>query len=341
MKPEDIKNSISSIKPDAYMKTRIFAGISEAAPKKRSKKKIAVAAISGILSLAVFITGLGFGFLPQIGADRGNGNAFVMSVRASDSDYVALDKDKIVVQNYEISAGYEDDGNFHVNGSSDMNFIIKGENISSVTYSCETGRFMVDDPDMQEYLLRNNQYYDIIAPYTDEYGGEYIDYSDLKKIMLDHIANGDYDEYFVNSEKKEADEYSDMIDYISLHDVKEYGMKLGFDIDESTLDEMDTVAIGIISKETLFKVIPAFNSELGEIKTYTYQNVLDKNDAIGAGINWHPDIDDLFRDCEMPFSKLPHDTITVEVTLNDGTVQTAKYDFSFNNSGKLVVKTLP
>lgn len=341
MKPEDIKNSISSIEPDAYMKTRIFAGISEAAPKKRSKKKIAVAVISGMLSLAVLITGLGFGFLPQIGADRGNGNAFVMSVRASDSDYVPLDKDKIVLQSYVLSTGYDEDGNFHVHGSSDMNFCIKGENISTVTYSCETGRFMVYDPDLQEYLLRNNLYYDIIVPYTEEYSGENVDYSELKQIMFDHIANGDYDEYFINSDKKEADEYSEIFDYISFHDVKEYGIKLGFDIDESTLSEMDTVAIGIISKETHFNVIPGFDSGSGDIKTFTYQNVLNKDEGIGTGIAWVPYTGDLFENHEMPFSELPHDTITVEVTLNDGTVQSVKYDFSFNNKGSLVIKTLP
>lgn len=63
MKLEDFKNSIDNIKPNPYMETRLAQKVYEAAPKKRSRRKLAVAAVSGILSLAVLITGLGFGGL--------------------------------------------------------------------------------------------------------------------------------------------------------------------------------------------------------------------------------------------------------------------------------------
>ena len=63
MKLESFKNSIDNIKPDPYMETRLAQNVLEAAPKKRSKRKLAIAAVSGFLSLAVLITGLGFGGL--------------------------------------------------------------------------------------------------------------------------------------------------------------------------------------------------------------------------------------------------------------------------------------
>ena len=65
MKLEDFKNGISDIKPDPYMETRITQNVYEAAPKKRSKRKFAVAMASGMLSLAVLITGLGIGAASQ------------------------------------------------------------------------------------------------------------------------------------------------------------------------------------------------------------------------------------------------------------------------------------
>ena len=61
MKLEDFKNGIGNIKPDPYMETRLAQKVYEAAPKKRSKKKLLIAAISGILSLALIVTALGFG----------------------------------------------------------------------------------------------------------------------------------------------------------------------------------------------------------------------------------------------------------------------------------------
>ena len=344
MKLEDLRNGIDNIKPDPYMKTRLAQNILEAVPKKRSKRKLAIAAVSGFLSLAVLITGLGFVFSPQDNNDFDK--MFVMSVRAADSDdsnYVPLDQNKIVLPDYKISAGYEDDGNFHVNGES-TNFIIKGDNIQSVRFDCETGHFDVYDFELQEYLIRNNEYYEIIAPYTEEYGGDIINYGELKDIMFAHIENGDYDEYFLNSENKSADEYADVIYYIHYNDVKEYGIKLGFDIDESNLNDFSIVGVGIISKETIYKVWPTLNIDNYDsadgIQHYTFQNLLDKNDGICEAISWSPNTDDLSGNNNMPLSKIPHDTVTVEVAFNDGTVQKAKYDFSFNNSGELIIKTL-
>ena len=48
----------------------------------------------------------------------------------------------------------------------------------------------------------------------------------------------------------------------------------------------------------------------------------------------------LFDNPDLPFTALPHDTISLEVTFNDGSVQTASYDFSFNDNGELVVQRI-
>ena len=345
MKLEDFKNGIENIKPDPYMETRLAQKVYEAAPKKRSRRKLAIAAVSGFLSLTVLITGLGFVFSPQ--DDKDFDKMFVMSVRAADSDgsdYVPLDQNKIILPDYRITTEYDANGNFQINVDSGTNFLLKGDNIQSVSFNCETGSFYVEDLDLQEYLIRNNEFYEIIVPYTEEYGGSVIDYGKLKGIMLDHIENGDYDDYFLNSEKKSADEYADVIYYIHYQDVKEYGIRLGFDIDETDLEDTSIVGVGIISNETIYKFLPFLDIDNWDsyngIQHYTFQNLFDKTDGIGDAISWSPNINDLSGSNNMPLSKIPHDTVTVEVAFNDSTVQKAKYDFSFNDSGELVIKTL-
>lgn len=347
MKPDEIKSSIENIKPDVYMEQRLSEKISDFAPQKRSKRKIAVAAISGILSFAVLVTGLGFGSVRwnSSGTERitdntlTSSNMFIMSVRAAESeddDYVPIDSDMVVLQDCHIISGYDEDGYPFTKWSSSSDFSVKGENIKSVSYECETGTFYVCDWDLREYLIQNGEFYDAIVPYTDEYVGKYV--NERADIMFNHIKNGDYDEYLTKPKRKSAEDYAG-VDRIYYDDVQLGRIKIGFDIDESGLEEDSYVALGIVSMETYSKTFPSGVSE-EDIKNYTFQNYLNKKDEIGTGISWNPNINALLEDPDMPKSEIPHDTVTVKVTFNDGTVQVAKYDFSFNDNGELVINTL-
>lgn len=54
MKPEDLKNSMNSIKPDSYMETRLFAEIKDAEkPKGKTEKclKLLFAQLFAVLFL--------------------------------------------------------------------------------------------------------------------------------------------------------------------------------------------------------------------------------------------------------------------------------------------------
>lgn len=59
MKPDEIKKSIDSIKPDEYLKTRLKAKISERSMPKKSKKAI-ISAVSVTLCLALVVSAISY-----------------------------------------------------------------------------------------------------------------------------------------------------------------------------------------------------------------------------------------------------------------------------------------
>ncbi len=345
MKSDDIKKTLESVKPDCYMEKRLGEKISDSAPKKRSKKKILVAAVSCALSLAVLVTGLGFGVLPKNNADNeqtadgknSSGNMFIMSVSAEEVS-VPIENASVTFPVGKLSVDYDEYNQPEVNYSAENVLSVSGKNIAYVTYKSEFGNFSVSDFDKLHYLIENNSYYDVIVPYSEEYEG--INNDKRLNIMMEHIENGDYDVYLKNTETKSKDEYVG-VDYIDYGEVKEYGIELDFNIDVSDTDDYPIVAMGLVSTNSYDKVRLGNHSSSGLIKEYTFENYFNKESEIGA-INWFcfKNSDALLENPEMPLSQLSHDTVTVEVKFNDGTTKTQKYDFSFNDSGELVISKI-
>lgn len=339
MKLEDFKNGIDNIKPDPYMETRLAQNVLEAAPKKRSKRKLAIAAVSGFLSLAVLITGLGFGGLWRsqnfyVGNDGScvlpKENAFILSVYASETDepiYTQIGDDTVILPDFNLNDVlffYPDRGMAYA-VNDDLSFEIKGENIKSVRVQCEINEFLITDFAKLGYLKANGKLYDLVVPYSDEYTEDDIDNKGIR-IMFEHIENGDYDEYVAGKELKNADEYA----YVEII----------YDENENA------IGAGLLSLETYSKIHPTSIGGLLEkdrdiVNDYTFVNLLEEEEfsclTVMAPLHWY---EILFEDQNMPFSQLPHETVKIDVTFNDGTVKHGKYDLSFNDSGELVIKTL-
>ena len=339
MKLEDFKNGIDHIKPDPYMETRLAQNILETAPKRRSKRKLAIAAVSGFLSLAVLITGLGFGGLWRsqnfyVGNDGScvplKENTFILSVYASETDepiYTQIDDDMVTLPDYKLNDVIPDivspdlDGAEYIE-TGDLSFEIKGENIESVRIQCEKSEFHIIDFTKLDYLKANDEWYDFVVPYSDEYARKNND--ECIDIMLKHIENGDYDEYIVGKEIKSADGYK--------------GVDIVYDENENE------IGVGLVSVETYSKFSPTVSTVRGErnfVKDYTFINLFEEKEfschATVSPLDWY---EILFEDMNTPYSQLPHDIIKIDVTFNDGTVKYGKYDLSLNDSGELVIKTL-
>ena len=336
MKLEDLKNGMDHIKPDPYMETRLAQNVLEAAPKKRSKRKLAVAAVSGILSLAVLITGLGFGGLwqgtdiiaPPPGTDSpASDNTFILTVYASETDepiYTQINADMVTLPDYKLNDVIPDpdspdsDGVAYIE-TGDLSFEIKGENIESVRIQSDISEFHILDFTKLEYLKANDEWYDLVVPYSDEYVGK--SHNERVDIMLKHIENGDYDEYIVGKVIKSADEYA--------------GADIIYDENENE------IGVGLVSVETFSEFWFNYAQKEPWSNDYTFINLFKEKEfscvAQVSPLDWY---EILFEDMNTPYSQLPHDTIKIDVTFNDGTVKYGKYDLSLNDSGELVIKTL-
>ncbi|MDE5995375.1 MAG: hypothetical protein K2G56_00470 [Eubacterium sp.] len=333
MKPEDLKNSMNSIEPNSYMETRLFAEIKDAEKPKKKSKRLFKAAVCTALCCAVLVAGVGIGIPKKVISDsdtnvvqtENTNNYFVMSVYAAESDKktaTPIDDKAVTLPDFKLKKEFGSDG-LELRGSSENSGIrISGENIKAVKFKCQTGPLDVWDLDMSEYLRENGKHYDIIVPCSDEYKFHMPD--EKLDIMFKHIKNGDYDEYIKDTKIGSRKDYE--------------GVDVVYD------EDGNEIGIGLVSKETYYKIFPG--SALDEwwtLKEYTFQNVLNKTEGIAEGVSldvFSYNAQILFDNPDLSFSELPHDTLSIEVIFNDGSVQNASYDFSFNDNGELVVQRI-
>lgn len=319
MKKDEFRQCIDDeIKPDYYLKSRLQAKVLSVKPKCRKSKPL-IAGISTALCAALIITAVSFGGSGDAPAeistsDTGvsqaqNTNFFVMSVSAAEGENIAINDSSVTIPDCKMTFDGE---SLHM--SSETDFTVNGENIKSVKFGCETGTICVIDIAKIHYLQDNNEYYDIIVPYTDEY--VHLNSNEREKLFYKHMENGDYDDYFTAVSKKDIDRY----------------YKVDRIYDDSKGDDY-IVGLGLLSKETWEQCV-AYND-----KEYTFINYGNETENIGNP-SWLPNTDILFEKGNSKFSEIPHDTITVTVTFNDGSVQSASYDYSFNDDGNLVVEKL-
>ncbi len=330
MKPDDLKNSLNSITPDSYMETRLFAEIKDAEKPKKKSGKLFKVAVCTALCCAVLVAGVGIGIPKKAISDSNenivetgeNNNYFVMSVYAAEGENktpTPIDDKAVTFPDFKLEKRFGADGLELHCSAENGNICMNGENIKTVKIKCETGNLDVWNFDLLHYLRDRGEYYDVIVPYSDEY--EHLNVNERLDTFFNHIKNGDYDEYIKGKEIKPYN------DYISADEV--------YDKDDNV------IGIGLVSKESYHKIHPrSAMDDWWEFKEYTFENVLNKKDVDNV-FSWdYGGAEMLFDNPDLPFSALPHDTISLEVTFNDGSVQNASYDFSFNDNGELVVQRI-
>ncbi|MDE6110480.1 MAG: hypothetical protein K2F65_01055, partial [Eubacterium sp.] len=279
MKPDDLKNSMNSIKPDSYIETRLFAEIKDAEKPKKKSGKLFKAAVCAALCCAVLVAGIGIGIPKKVISDSNNNvvetentnNYFVMSVYAAENDKktaTPIDDKAVLLPDFKLEKRFGSDG-LELHGSSENgNICVSGENIKTVKIKCETGTLSVWDWAMLNYLRDNGMYYDVIVPDFAEY--EHHDVNERLDIFLNHIKNGDYDEYIKGKNIKPDDEYR--------------GVDFVYD-DTAGIDD-NIVGVGLVSNESFYKFHASSAKDWQTFKEYTYQNVLNKTEYLADGVSW-------------------------------------------------------
>jgi hypothetical protein len=321
MNKDEFKKSIDDeIKPDFYLKSRLQAKVLSEKPKRKKSKSL-IACASTALCAVLLVTGLSLGTGNSKVVDTpttdsnvvsSNSNYFVLNVSAAEGENLPVNDSAVTVPDYKLEI--EDNT---LCSSSSTELTVNGSNIKSVKYQCKTGSFNIIDVQKAEYLKENNKFYDITVEYSDEYDG--LNYEQINELFYNHIENGDYDKYFTSVKKKDVDEY--------------------YKVDRIYDDSKDDciVSLGLLSNET-WEQCCADN-----VKEYTFVNYTNETENIGNPM-WDANTDLMFDDVgnitDVKFSQIPHDTITVTVTFNDGSVLSQNYDYSFNDNGNLVVEKL-
>jgi hypothetical protein len=322
MKKDEFKQSIDdSIKPDYYLKSRLSAKVLYEKPKHKNKKPF-IAGLSTALCAVFVVCAIAFGNFANNAVDNSTTNNpvssnaenfFVLNVSAAEDENLPINDSAVTLPDYKLQV--EDDTLY---SSSNTALTVNGSNIKSVKYQCTTGTLDITDVAKAEYLKDNNEFYDIIVPYNDEYDG--LNYEQTNELFYNHIQNGDYDKYFVGVKKKDIDDY----------------YKVDRIYDDSKGDDY-IVSLGLLTSDT-WEQCYAYN-----VKEYTFVNYTNETESIGNPV-WQVDSEMMLSEFnsakDVKFSELPHDTITVTVTFNDDSVQTQSYDYSFNDNGNLVVEKL-
>ena len=323
-----IKDTFSNIRPSDECIERVL-NMTKGNNKKRIKlaPTLAIVACMAILVTGIFGSGAISGrtkvddVLPSTTQDFAQANNFfTITAYAEEGEEkipTKLTDDKVILQDYKIFRQYDADGILELRGHGESSFSVIGENIKSVTYSCKTGilSFIVDINKVN-YLISEGKYYDVILPYLDEYKN--IKGSQRWDVFAEHFEKGDYDEYFKDAGKKKLEDY--------------YTVKEVYNDDDT-----EVIGIGVVSNETWETV-----SDKGCMKEYTFENYFNTTESF-AEIYWCYDdtqAENLLKDTNMGFEKIPHDILTITVEFNDSSKQVASYDLGFNAEGYLVIQKL-
>lgn len=337
MNKDFYKATLSSVRHSDELTERIMDMTTEKKSQNNHPmfQRLAVAALAFVL----FIGG-GFGvnrfinkeqITPSPSVSSGNtlaqaNNRFIITAFAAEGEKITINDNKkeMTMPAMKLEMMKSEDGHLVVDGEGTSMFCISGDNIASVRYQCKVGEFNIMDFDLKRHLEQNGEYYDIIVPYTEEYeiNGE----TNLLQMMYNHIQNGDYDKYFTSIPKKDISDYKDA---------------------EYVYDENEKIiGVGLLSNEKYEMISPGYHTKtdtLTAMRDYTFVNYSNATENI-ANNSWNPNVDSLFENendlSGEKFTKIPHDTVTVEVTFHDGIVQSKSFDFSFNKNGELVIKNM-
>lgn len=317
------KDIMSYVHPSEHSVERIM----DMANDDNKKRNIIKPILAVFACVALLVTSVlsGVIFISKNNSNKSNllqknakiNNLFILTAHAEENENQKIIKSsKYIMQNSKIKMDYDSDGSIIVSFSGESNFEVSGENIKTVRYQCDNGKFgLLVDFNKKEYLIQQNQYFDAIIPYSEDLQNKTRD--EFNKIISDNFLKGEYDEYF-----KMKKSISDYIDF------------------EKIYDESDkVVGVGFVSEES-FQNISSHES-----KDFTFVNHFNrKNDFNYA--HWEPSAEmyasliEKGRVNELHFEELEHDKLTITVEFNDGEIQTESYDLGFNKNGNLEIQII-
>ncbi|MDE6125013.1 MAG: hypothetical protein K2G22_07295 [Eubacterium sp.] len=136
-------------------------------------------------------------------------------------------------------------------------------------------------------------------------------------MLYSRIENGYYDEIVDKSKLKPYEEHS--------------AAEIVYD------ENRNEIGVGFVSKENYDKCNAAFvYSDGTPVREYTFENYYNKTENIGPVI-WYTDFSLIFEKPKTSFSKIPHDTITVEVTFNDVLLKSSNMIFHLTKTANLLL----
>ena len=262
-------------------------------------------------------------------SSNANNNYFVLTAFAEEGDNLIPVEigDKALPENEYKFKHYDWDKRVEVfDFYEEHGFAVKGANIASVSYQCETGWFYIYDGDLVEYLKSQDKFYQITAPYMEEWDEKSYSSDDIVDEILFNIKNGSDEGYTYQQ---------------PLHDAEYY--YLG----DTFTDENGKLMIGLTTREIAEQANPGLANErdgnyTNRVSGHTFVNYFDRTEFTFP--DWQPNLEDEYdanghRVYSSP-ADIPSDTITIAVTFKDGTEQKASYDFSFDADGNLMITKL-
>lgn len=336
MNKKEFKNAMSGVQPSEQTIERIMD-----MAQQKSKKRVRLAPLAtAVVCLAVLVAGIfgGNAITARMNVTKPNdttnrvlnqavNNVFNIVAYADENDekkQIVLSDDNIVLQDCKLTKSYDSNGQLEIRGSGNSSFSVYGENIKSVKYSCETGGIcFVVDINKVHYLQEQGKYYDVVLPILDEYKN--IKTSQLFDVFEEHFKKGEYDKYFTDVKKKSIDDYYNVV-WVYDDDI----------VDEN--GDSKIVGIGVVSNDTWNEVKGGHDG----MKSYTFENYFNTTEPF-SDFYWEcnqTDIDEILRNPEMGFDEISHDTLTIDVTFNDGSVQSVSYDLGFNSNGNITIQKL-
>lgn len=321
-----IKNAMSEIKPDPYLKTRLEAKIDEgkSTAKRKSRLKPAVACA---LALAIVAGAGAYGINGSKNSEKVTTGAaapsFSIVAYAKENDgkndgkiYTLTDK-SVTLSDYKIKLSKDSDGNYEVRSGSEFGFSVSGENIDSVSFSSEIGAFTYYDMQKQEQLIDEGKLY-VYVPLTDEenelYHSEYE--GNDQKFAQYILKNKDCSAYF-GSKKVNTDDYA--IQYCD-RDGSENGRNELIFTDTSYYSEL------------------VLNSATGE--TLTAKTYNDDTQIQNVYYDASENSQTLLDNPDTKYEDLKTDTITVTVKYKNGGTALKKFTASFNKNGQMQFKAV-
>ena len=314
----EIYNSIDAITPRKELLVSILEH-SDKRAKLRLRKCVPVIAAALVIVFAiVYFTSAGNrndNTTPIVPSQINNNNIFIMTVSAKDGEKHRVNEANVKVAEVKLKPVKNEDGTYACELNKEALFSVSGDEIEAVTFECLNGSFPIIDEEYREYLIAENEYYDLSVPMTEEF--LYLTENETIALLLEKANAGDYDSLLNGKTLKNANDYR-------LDVIRNFNKNKG---DEE-------VSLNLLDKEKFYRIVPQ-EKDGKPVKSYTFRNYLEK-EKYEFVCNWWIETDEAKTKKELinNYSGVS-DILTVTVEYKDKSTQTIKYNLSFDDDGCL------